>query len=86
MNFYREATSEDFESFLNSEYCKDLNPYIKKTLDSNENGSIPKELLIEYKRQTGRGIADAKRHLMPYVRFLQAKKDFESGKKVYVDY
>ena len=85
MQFYRPATKEDFDKgyVVNlSHFERTLPKEIELLIESGETNKAINVL----RQQRGYGIRDCKNYCETYAKFLQAKKDFLSGKPVFVVY
>ena len=83
MLFMRPAKPEDFEE-LEIEY--DHGRYMSKEVKQLIEQDLLKEAITLCRQETWFGLLEAKKHCLSYQRYVLAKRDFESGKPVFVSY
>lgn len=81
--FYRPAEEEDFEKFeVEMDNRRGLDDDVKLCI---EQGDVFKAHTL-LRQRYGYGAVQARTYTAPYVKYLQAKKDFKEGKTVFVPY
>jgi hypothetical protein len=83
LKFFRPAAKDDFKGYdVQFDHGRFLSNNVKKLI---EDGEFNKARLI-FRNETGIGLSQSKPYCEEYQRYVNAKKDFNAGKPVFISY